>query len=432
MIRTLLGLLMLTLVPFDALPTYFEGDSRILKKTEDPDILLAKLKPTVFSLADAGVVEVPGIDKVRTELNAYLCQLLHDNGVQTSTLTTEGDIITMRKERVPPIEVVVKAAHIGTPKHIYRGMSNYQTRLGRPISDGKRHTPYVRFDWRNPLPEEDACMPDALADRFIDTEVAKRTALKAFGVLQNTLSRHGLELLDICFFMNESGDTICAEISTDNCRIAYSGHDSDLKALFASRKKEDALARGKAVLSLLRGPPIPRRRVVLSGGFCTGKTTVIGKLQEELGIPKLIDEVTRPMRPGDRQGFPYDFISREDFEAKAREGYYFEWVEFNGNYYGVPRHKILDQDSWVLDITSSSWQHYWGQVPGIVGIYFEAPSHDELIKRARERGDSEEHIESRLELLAQEDWSGYDYIIPATTSLEEKIEMVKQVILSEI
>src|SRR5665213_181085 len=105
---------------FAQLPLYFEGNSRILKQTEVPDILISKLKATIFSLEANGPIDLPGIDVPRTKLNAIFCEHLHRNGIATSTLFTKDEWILHRKETVPPIEVVVKGALIGSPKHIYK------------------------------------------------------------------------------------------------------------------------------------------------------------------------------------------------------------------------------------------------------------------------------------------------------------------------
>lgn len=235
---------------FDKLPLFFEGDSRILKSLPDPNKLIGKLKPTVFSIEMNGPVVVPGIDLVRTNLNALLCDLLHENGIKTSTLATENGLIIMEKHIVPPIEVVVKGALVGSPKHIYQGIDKTPTRFNNILLG--MHEPYVRFDWRNPLPLEDMCMPSGLADYFIDTKQAESTALKAFGILRNFLRTRELELIDICFFMNEEGNVICAEVSTDNSRMKYIGKDPELLHLISSKDKGAALERAQAIYNILK------------------------------------------------------------------------------------------------------------------------------------------------------------------------------------
>jgi|GEM_PF-952233 len=413
---------------YDSLEIFFEGNSRTLKQMPNDDLLLCQLKPTVFSLVKKGPVEVKGIDLVRTELNALFSKELESYGIKTSTLKTEDGLILMRKEKVPPIEVIVKGALVGSPKHLYKGIGNTPTRKGEILVNGKRHKPYVRFDWRNPLPEEDTCMPEELANYFINVKQAKKTALEAYERLRDYCLRHELDLQDICFFMNEAGDTICAEVSTDNVRLKYKGNDDKLANLLNSRDQERATERAQEILKLLQKPFLRYPKIIVSGGFCTGKTSLINMLQEALGIPKLIDHTTRPMRPGERDGFPYHFISRKDFEENLAANFYYEWVEFNHHYYGVPQDQVFDTESWTLDILSTSWKNYQNKVPGIVGIFLESPSEEILMKRAHARGDRNENIQKRILHAKEENSKGFDLVIPANTSLEEKFMIVKNFI----
>ena len=407
---------------FDLLPTFFEGDSRILKETEDSNYLIGKLKPTIFSLEANGPIPLEGIDIPRTQLNQSFCSYLHSQGIKTSTVSTKGDLILMTKEKVAPIEVVVKSAHVGSPKHIYKNMDQFTTRSGPKILPGREHAPYVRFDWRNPLPDEDLCMPEGLADYFVDTTQAKETVLRAYHALNNFLKAHDFNLVDICFFMNETGDTICAEISTDNTRIEYIGTDQELKFLFESREKNKAIFKAQALLNSLE-----TSRILISGPFCTGKTTLIKRVIQELSIPKLIDDATRPKRAGERDNFPYHFITKEEFEKNIENNDYYEWINFNGNYYGVPKDKIYLQRTWIMDILSSSLPHYKERIPGLVSIYLQQPPEHILVERARSRGDSEENIRKRLEALKDEDPTHYDYVIP-DVNLDEKFRILKMII----
>lgn len=236
---------------YDKLPVFFEGNSRVLKQTSTPQHLISRLKPTVFSLEANGPVVVPGVDIPRANINALLCSWLHRNNIKTSTIHTQDGYILTHKEIVPPIEVVVKSALVGSPKHIYKKMNEVPTRFGSNLEHGQIHEPYVRFDWRNPLPHQDMCLPEGLADHFIDVQQARHTALNAFKLLKTHLNKVDLDLIDICFFMNTAGDTICGEISTDNTNITYIGSNPDIKMVFASRDKQQALKKAEVVFKML-------------------------------------------------------------------------------------------------------------------------------------------------------------------------------------
>lgn len=238
---------------FDKLSTFFEGNSRVLKEIPDePDLLLSRMKDTVFSRKDGPVV-VPGIGAVRTEIDGILARYLQfsDRLCPTSTLAVSDGITLVERHAVAPVEVVVKAAFVGSPKHVYKGMDGCRTRSGNILRSEDVHEPYVRFDWRIPYPGEDRCMPEGLADRFIDVKAATRTALCAFDHLYRFLRLFDFNLLDVCFFMNEEGTVICGEVSTDNMGIAYAGDDTALRELFARREKQVAVEKAREFLRLL-------------------------------------------------------------------------------------------------------------------------------------------------------------------------------------
>ncbi len=234
---------------FDVLHT---GDSREIRALpERDDLVISRLKPTIYSFEAKGAIEAPGTEKVRAAVNQLLCDHLHKNGIKTSTLATKGEYVLLRKEKVPNIEVVIKAALIGSPKHLYKDIDKHPTRNGEPLKAGEEHDPYERFDWRIRPPGEDTAMPPGLANKFIITENAKDTSLRAFDILRNLFRKHDLELRDGCFFMNEFGDTICAEVSPDNLGIVYTGENETYKAIFENKNKENTIIKWKLIQHLL-------------------------------------------------------------------------------------------------------------------------------------------------------------------------------------
>lgn len=168
-------------------------------------------------------------------------------------------------------------------------------------------------------------------------------------------------------------------------------------------------------------------RVIFSGPFCCGKTSLIEKLEKEYGIPKLIDDTTRKQRPNERDGYPYNFISEETFQEREKKGYYFETITFNGYKYGAPKKPLFENPRWALDILSNSWPAYQN-IPHVIGIYLAPPPIEELKRRARLRGDSEEKIQQRIEALKDEDPRGFTYRIPPQESLEKTYEIVKSIL----
>ena len=237
---------------FDSMAVFFEWGSRILKSIPGyDDFLVMKLKPTIFSIKESWSITLAWIDMRRVVLNDYFSQLLHKHNIETSTLLTKWEYVLVGKEKVPLIEVVVKWAMIWSPKHIYKNISHIPMRNGKCLEIWVEHNPYVRFDYRNILPDEDICMPEVLADYYIHVENAKKLALSSFAVLKNDLQKHNLDLLDICFFMNEQWTSIVSEISTDNTNIVYTWDDEEKIGVFSNSEKSSALYKSDIINALL-------------------------------------------------------------------------------------------------------------------------------------------------------------------------------------
>jgi phosphoribosylaminoimidazole-succinocarboxamide synthase len=211
---------------FDELPLLAEGESKIVRIIDERRVIV-RLKPTLYSYSANRAAVVEGTEKLRLSISRRLWALLESQGVPTTITHVGDDYYISRRVDPPPIEVIVKAALIGTPKHVYKGLERFPTRLSTRLLSGERHEPYVRFDWRNPLPDRDECMPLWLADQFIDTKAAEKLALRAFAVLSEFLSDRGIDLLDICFFVSRNGDSLFGEVSPDCMRAKYRLTDLD-------------------------------------------------------------------------------------------------------------------------------------------------------------------------------------------------------------
>jgi phosphoribosylaminoimidazole-succinocarboxamide synthase len=211
---------------FDSLPFLVEGESKIVRRWKDGQVAI-KYKPTVYSFTHNRAGEIAGSDKVRFASSHILNKVLEDNSIPTAFLLFEEheQIIIAKEIPYVPIEVICKAAHVGTPKHLYYGMGNYPTRNGTFIRSDEPCDPYVRFDWRNPNVTPDGVrmgdmpLPEALADHWIDTRQAATTAMTAFTVLSNFLQAKGLKLIDICFQIDATGQMIFSELSPDCMRV---------------------------------------------------------------------------------------------------------------------------------------------------------------------------------------------------------------------
>lgn len=86
------------------------------------------------------------------------------------------------------------------------------------------------------------------------------------------------------------------------------------------------------------------RLFLILGASGSGKGTVLSYLREN--HPEFIFPVsctTREMRPGEKEGEVYNFVSKSAFEQKISEGEFLEWaLVHNQNYYGTLKAPILN------------------------------------------------------------------------------------------
>jgi len=76
---------------------------------------------------------------------------------------------------------------------------------------------------------------------------------------------------------------------------------------------------------------------IIFGRSCTGKTTIVRKLQEKYGeqLHEAVSVTTRGPRPGEIDDVDYTFVTRERFEEMIETNELVEDIDYNGNYYGL-------------------------------------------------------------------------------------------------
>lgn len=83
--------------------------------------------------------------------------------------------------------------------------------------------------------------------------------------------------------------------------------------------------------------------VVISSPSGGGKDAVIAKLIKIFsGSARLVTTTTREPRPGEVPGVSYNFVSKEEFEDKIKQGDLLEHNKYNGHYYGVDRQVLAN------------------------------------------------------------------------------------------
>ena len=75
-------------------------------------------------------------------------------------------------------------------------------------------------------------------------------------------------------------------------------------------------------------------KVILVGKAAAGKDHM-RKILSGRGFQYGISYTTRPPRESEIDGKDYFFLTDENFKTKINQGYWYEWIEFNGWYYGT-------------------------------------------------------------------------------------------------
>lgn len=163
----------------------------------------------------------------------------------------------------------------------------------------------------------------------------------------------------------------------------------------------------------------PGSVIVISGPSGAGKSTVIGeltKIRNDLYFS--VSATTRKMRPGEKDGVNYHFVTQEKFDDMVKNGELLEHAGYADNSYGTPKEPVKDAvregKSVLLDIeVQGALQVKAAMVDAI--LVFLIPSHlSDLRQRLLGRSTEDiEVVEKRLKiaLTELEQLGKYDYII---------------------
>ena len=160
--------------------------------------------------------------------------------------------------------------------------------------------------------------------------------------------------------------------------------------------------------------------LVLSGPSGAGKSSLINKIINDIGECYFsVSTTTRAMRPGEKEGVDYHFVSEEEFKEGIENDEFLEYAIVHGNYYGTSLKPVRDALSKgklvIFDIDVQGNMSVNNRLGDITtSVFITPPSLKELKNRLQQRGtDSQEVIEQRIENAKKEIQrvSEYDYLL---------------------
>ena len=177
---------------------------------------------------------------------------------------------------------------------------------------------------------------------------------------------------------------------------------------------------------------------IVSAPSGTGKTTLAERLVQILPNLSMSRSYTsRPARAGERDGYDYNFITREQFDRMIAGGEFLEWAEVFNNRYGTSRSdterlQASGQDVvLVIDVQGAAQVKRSGI--DHTSIFVLPPSFEILERRLRGRSaDSEAAMQRRLAAARAEAgcYVDYDYVV-INDRLEPTVVRLQEIIAAE-
>jgi guanylate kinase len=177
---------------------------------------------------------------------------------------------------------------------------------------------------------------------------------------------------------------------------------------------------------------------VVSAPSGAGKTTLVERLVERVpGLALSRSYTSRAMRPGERDGVDYHFVSRDAFEAMVARDEFLEWTDNFGDLYGTgapDTERLLEAGSdvvLVIDVKGARQVRQSGMPTATVFVL--PPSFAELEARLRGRSkDPEAAIARRLAVARAEVASvcEYDFVV-VNDDLDRAVDRLRAIVLAD-
>ncbi|WP_372862668.1 guanylate kinase [Spongiibacter sp.] len=168
-----------------------------------------------------------------------------------------------------------------------------------------------------------------------------------------------------------------------------------------------------------------------------GKTSLVARLLEEMdNVQVSVSHTTRAMRPGERDGVNYHFVSHDTFAAMLQDSAFLEHAQVFDNYYGTSQQwvetTLASGRDVILEIDWQGAQQVRKLMPDTVSIFILPPSQQALRERLTGRGQDDETVINRRMSAAVAEMSHYvegDYVV-INDDFDTALAELKAVLLS--
>ena len=177
---------------------------------------------------------------------------------------------------------------------------------------------------------------------------------------------------------------------------------------------------------------------IVSAPSGAGKTTLVEALLKNMpDIKASISHTTRPMRPGEKEGVNYYFVSEEMFLSLINKDAFLEHAQVFNHFYGTSKEwveKILSEGiDVILEIDWQGAEQIRDLIPESKSIFILPPSLEALEERLIKRGQDDPTVIKRRLASAKEEISHYmtaDYLL-INDGFDETLVEFNSIILHE-
>jgi len=175
--------------------------------------------------------------------------------------------------------------------------------------------------------------------------------------------------------------------------------------------------------------------VVISGPSGVGKDATIARMRQSGGrFHYVVTATTRAMRPREKDGIDYYFLSEEDFINRIKQDEFLEYAKVYNNMYGVlkseVRQALAKGEDVIIKVDVQGAATLKTKIPNAVFIFLVPPSIDDLAERLKNRkADSERSVNVRIG-MAEEEMKAREMfnctIVNMTGNLDFTVKAVKE------